>query len=1336
MSNQHAVTDAGRITKAKTLDPLNFKLHQHALIEASAGTGKTFTIAFLYVRLVLGHGQPQGSLLAEGLLPRDILVVTFTEAATKELIERIRANLSLAAEVFSPEPRIRQHQDITLLSQLKNSYPQSEHAPCRKKLLDALELMDDAAISTIHAWCNRMLSEHAFDSGSLFELSLESDKKPIIQMACEDYWRRHIYPLSLSQLDLLHKIVKSPNDLQQKISASLSSAGCFQAPAALFELSTEIENVQRYLQAQNFEVLIQEAHAAVQTLAANKLNPIKKALEDLSEWSAKSGASAYPSKISSLKGYEYLSKAGFTALIEGQHTIGLCDVIDKLVYLKAITKKDTIKSRRVEMLTHASVHIAQQVAKEQDLVAQLGFDELLVKLNQALASGDSGGDKADDNANENGENINRALAQTIVKQFPVALIDEFQDTDPVQFGIFEKVYFQASQGPQTSQTNEPNANQDTTTASLIMIGDPKQAIYSFRGGDIYTYLYASSKVEQQKYTLATNYRSTENMVNAVNHLFSRAENLPTKAFQFIKEKLGETDAQSLIPFNSVEANGLKDKLVLTNLGQEGLNFWQSSARIQADASSSSEEKEADSDADNKQQSAAQHRAVLAAGCAEQIAQILDASQKQRAYFEHSKSAEKRPILPSDIAILVNKKAEADEIKSALLAKNLNSVYLSTRGSVLSAPEAKDILLWLKACAEPMHVASLRNALATYTLGRSLQDIHKAISDESYLDELITQFQGYHSLWQHQGVLPMIRRLMLDYGVQSQLLEQLNGERVITDILHIGELLQQASAKIDGMTNLVSYYEALLSDENKEENEFMMPRLESDEDLIKVVTVHKSKGLQYPLVFLPFATQKADIMRGTQFLSIHDEHGETQVSFDVDKVKAQKLIELKKEEIRKLYVALTRAKYATWVGAADVKDWHESGLAYILGVTDKDANIGNALAQLAKDNTHCIDISDLPESSDICYTPPPQATLGPAKQAQVSIKQSWRAYSYSSIDYMSHGVLQASTPQTQSENNIDEKVFAQLSENQDDTNSSPDSRVQSLAQSHTETESASSEKAVIENTIHSFYRGAKPGTFLHDILEWAGKTGFAQVFAEPELLNEHVKAQCERAGWAEYADVIFHWLYDVVARPFPLAHAMQGNDGIGAALADLSLAIPEMEFWFSTEHARLADIDQAVISATFEGAPRPHAKPENMSGIFKGYIDLTFEYDGKYYVLDYKSNYLGETDDAYTSENIEAAILHHRYDLQFVIYLVALHRLLKHRILDYDYDTHVGGCVYYFLRGLNSETQGVFTTKPPRVLIEQVDALFKGQALSTNEVATRAITTQAIGESEHPEGEVR
>jgi exodeoxyribonuclease V beta subunit len=1299
----------------KTLEPLSFPLAKHALIEASAGTGKTFTIAFLYVRLVLGHGYAQSqdlsdnSILAQGLLPKQILVVTFTEAATKELVDRIRSNLSLAAEVFSDDPQIPESENVDLLEALKNTYPSEFHSSCRKKLLDALELMDEASISTIHAWCNRMLAEHAFDSGSLFQLSLETNQQSLKEQAAKDYWREYVYPLSGDELALAVKALGSPTALLSVIKDSLNRLHCFDKPHNRFAVLAQIDALLEDVRSQDWDALISDAEHFIaehsEPLKMHKghvVKPINTVLGMLREWS--NGTNRHPDKLGSSKGYEKLTTEGFKSVVNQRAPLlPICQQVDKLFTLQALET-----GAKFPLYEHAAHCISELIEKQQQSRGELGFDGLLIELHKALVNeAKAGSDR---------------LATTIARQFPVALIDEFQDTDQIQFGIFENIYFRKN---------------SQTPASLLMIGDPKQAIYSFRGGDIYTYLKAAEAVGEHKYTLSTNYRSTHSMVSAVNVLFERAEERTEQAFNFSYDEYKDS-AHNPIPFYPVKSQGLKTQFVIEGQPPKSLVMWQHFNENDKGKLTSP--------------TVDVWRNDMAQACASTIVDILQLSMAGKAYFSDRRpNTANQPVLPSDIAILVNEKKEAKAIKDALLAKNLNSVYLSTRGSVLDTQVAKDVLFWLKAIAEPTRISLIRNALGTQSINKSFTELQGLVEDESYIDAIVQQFNVYQQLWKSKDVLPMLRKFMLDFDIHNKVLESGDGERNITDLLHIGELLQQASMKLDGMENLISYYENAVNAEQKDEVEFNKPRLESDSDLIKVVTVHKSKGLQYPLVFLPFATKPAEIFKFQRFFAYHKD-GELQASFDPKEAKSILSEELAQEDIRKLYVGLTRAKYATWVGVANNSKWNESGLAYLLGTTSKDQHVNQALQELAQAYPDDIEVLPLPEATELSYTPAQKADLGEALHPSNKVQQLWNTFSYSSIQYASNdGAKDIQLPTFNDErSNIDPKTAEQLSEN----NELP-SKAVSAAISEGLTSEFADVEAISESeqalTLHSFYRGAKPGTFLHNILEWACKTGFGVVNSEPELLRQHVHKHINNAGWQEYEEVVYQWMHELIAQGFDLSGESnitshdneiergnelenKGNKNV-AALSDLALCVAEMEFWFSTHAADLLKIDALVQAHTLDAQARSSALPFSnfasstsrqasgsganlMSGIFKGFIDLSFEHQGKYYVLDYKSNYLGDSDDAYTQENMQASIIEHRYDLQFVIYLVALHRLLKQRLVNYDYDSDVGGCIYYFLRGYKSQSQGIFSVKPPLSLIEAVDDIFAGSENKHNEAIER------------------
>jgi exodeoxyribonuclease V beta subunit len=243
--------------------------------------------------------------------------------------------------------------------------------------------------------------------------------------------------------------------------------------------------------------------------------------------------------------------------------------------------------------------------------------------------------------------------------------------------------------------------------------------------------------------------------------------------------------------------------------------------------------------------------------------------------------------------------------------------------------------------------------------------------------------------------------------------------------------------------------------------------------------------------------------------------------------------------------------------------------------------------------------------------------------------------------------------------------------------------------------------------HAFPRGPEAGSFLHDLLEWAATQGFGSIAADPARLRDTVARRCRLRDWEAWIEPLTHWLLRILAQPLPLPCPPEAEPCSSRRLADLTTAVPELEFWLATQEVETTTIDRLVSAATLDGSPRPALQPARLHGMLKGFMDLVFEHQGRYYVADYKSNWLGPDASAYTLAALHGAILHARYELQYVLYLLALHRLLKSRLPDYDYDRHVGGALYLFLRGIDGPCQGLHWERPPRDLIETLDDLFSG-----------------------------
>ncbi len=1215
---------------------LRFPLRGSRLIEASAGTGKTFTISALYLRLVLGHGGDEAGLGRE-LLPPEILVVTFTDAATRELRDRIRARLVEAATAFrgelaNPDP---------VLQGLLDDYPQADWPACARRLDIAAQWMDQAAVSTIHSWCQRMLREHAFDSGSLFTQQLETDHSELLSEVVRDYWREQCYSLSGAALSWVRQTWREPDSLIGQVRAlfrdfievaeqplhELIAPALEQSAARLAELKQQID----------VDALEQLFDRAVEEGTVDRRKLQKKNygawLDQLRTW-VSDPSLVTPALTDSA--WNRLSDEGLAAAWKSgappEHS-----AIRAIVSLQA--ELDALPNPRQQALRHAAGWIRQRFEREKRRRAEMGFDDMLTRLDAAL----------------HGVNGDR-LADVIRRQFPVALIDEFQDTDPLQYRIFDRIY--------KVEANEQGYG-------LFLIGDPKQAIYAFRGADIFTYLAAKRATAGRHDNLDTNFRSSHAMVAAVNRVFSLAEQREDGRGAFLFADGGERP----LPFIEVAAKGRSEVWTVAQATPAALTAWHlpSDAPLAGGA----------------------YRAEMAARCASEMTRLLNLGQQNKAGFAHPERG-MQPVRPADMAVLVRDYQEADAIRSELAARGVRSVYLSDKDSIFATLEAMDTWRWLRACAEPDNDRLLRAALASTTLGLSWSVLDELNQDERIWERRVFQFRDYHHIWHRQGVLPMLRRLLHDFNLPARLLASSDGERRLTNLLHLAELLQTAARELDGEQALIRHLGELLSHPGENTADDQVLRLESDAALVKVVTIHKSKGLEYPLVFLPFICATRPV-KGDKPLRWHD--GETAKLVlepdeeDVRKADAERLA----EDLRLLYVALTRGQHACWLGLADIKQGngkdsllHRSAIGQLLTGGARLESSGQLEQYLQRwVQAGVIQVEPAPEATADIFTmlaAPPQQLQ--ALQPQRRAAEHWWIASYSAL-------------------RTDDALAAA-------TRSDDAAPENAAAQKVTDDE----RKAVFiplrsgeQPSIHRFPRGPHPGTFLHGLLELAGNEGFAAL-ADPAVCEQWLRPRCHRRGWGEWTGALSQWLSALLKTAWPLATA-----------APLSLAglqrtqyQPEMEFMFAANRVGTLALDQLVQAHVLPGTPRLALTSERLNGLFKGYIDLVCEHEGRYYVVDYKSNWLGQDDAAYTEAAMGEAIIDHRYDLQYVFYLLALHRQLKARLPGYDYDQHIGGAVYWFVRGSAAANAGIWHDRPPRELIESLDDIFAGRGMPAGQEA--------------------
>lgn len=1238
---QTETTRLGDPRAPQVLNPLALPLRGSQLIEASAGTGKTFTIAMLYVRAILGHGQTPEC--GRPLTPRDILVVTFTEAATKELRDRIRKRLAEAAEIFR-QPASEQgsgaHGEGPLQA-LRNDYPDSDSWPARARLLQlAAESMDEASVHTIHGWCNRMLNEHAFDSGGLFNQTLETDHGELLLQVIKDYWRSFVVPMDEGIANLWLDQFASPQALRTSLSDLLPLERQLPEPsgtpasllgARVEELRSTFAHVRTTIaaDAEDFLAVLTEASGRKDFNGNSlRLKNVAGWLESLKQWA---GGQDLAAPALTPAAWDRLSPDGIgQAWKKGTPPVDH-PLIESVVALRSVCREPLPVQA---MLFHACHWVADRLEREKQRRAEMGFDDLLERMDQALAGA-------------SGPRLSNAIRQ----QFPLVMIDEFQDTDPVQYRIFDSIY---------------HASENRPESGLLMIGDPKQAIYGFRGADIYTYLKARKDTADRQVTLPKNFRSATAMVEATNHLFGHGEQQAIKgAFLF---RQGDDNP---VPFHAVGAQGRQESLRIEGQLAPALTFW----------AQDSEDRKSDV------------MTNVAETCASEIVRLLNLGQNGQAGFA-DETGSWQPLNASDLAVLVNNGTEAALVRQALANRGVKSVYLSDRRSVLDTTEARDLIYWLEACAEPERDNLVRAALATTTLAVDWATLDQLRNNELAWETTLEHFRGFRQVWRQQGVLAMVRCVLNHFDVPARLLSQPEGERALTDVLHLAELLQQESQQVDGEQSLIRRFSEMVA-ATSHRSDAMQVRLESDAELVQVITVHKSKGLEYPLVFLPFATNCRPATGKRLPLIWHDDEGDQQLAFEArDDVLTRVDQERLGEDIRKLYVALTRARHGTWVGAPALKgEEARSALSYLVAQKSEEP-ISAGLRRMAEG---CRDIlvQPLPAPTEAIYQPPRAAELGSARERTAPGWDSWWIASYSAIRY-----------RVAATDDVIPEVPAE-------SETAGAERIREEAEPATRVSAPPvvQKPAPDSVQIHGFYRGAGPGTFLHSLLEWAAEEGFQRACENGPARRELIESRSRLRGWDAWTGPLDHWLVDFLQTRLSLPSQPDGSAS-EVSLAMLDQAVPEMEFWISSQGVSTGELDRLVRQHTMthwnrEQIPeRPAADDMMLRGMLKGFIDLVFEHEGRYYVADYKSNYLGPGDEDYSDMAMAGVVAEKRYDLQFALYLLALHRLLRTRLPDYDYDRHVGGAVYLFLRGNKAESRGVYCERPDRSLIDALDHLFR------------------------------
>jgi len=1227
------------------LRPLGVELDGTHLIEASAGTGKTYTITTLYLRLVI----------ESGLEVSQILVVTYTKAATAELRQRVRDRCSealgrLDALLHGRADAERKRDDLDEL--IERVVAEGDPELASSRLQRAVASFDEASIFTIHGFCQRVLQDNAFESGVPFESELVTDPRPLLREVAEDFWTRELYAAPPVLVRHLQERKLARREYSPELLASLASKAVthpdlrllpdrapvdLDAPAGAWDRA--------YARASDLWSEAQDAVLALLT-AGDRLKATSYKPETIrTKWVPQLSQlfeSGQPGHPSGLKFFANLTPSILTLRTKKGQTPPEHAFFDACESLRAADEAyvDSLEQAVLALLLDVASFARDELDRRKLEDGTQTFDDLLQRLGRALEG-----------------SAREALAERVRGQYRAALIDEFQDTDPLQYRIFRTIWHEGG-------------------LPLFLIGDPKQAIYAFRGADVFAYMDACEDAgDDRRHTLTTNWRSDPSLIAGVNAIFEGSGN------PFVFDR---------IPFDPARPSEEAQDLLEGDESAPVRLLFVSGAAWGSETTNDS-------------------RKAIDAAVAADVQRLTAGGTR----------IDGEAVEPGDVAILCRTNAQAKRMQEALRGLGIASVVQGDQ-SVFESVEAEELERVLRAVAEPSNLRALRAAITTSILGVSGSELHALEASDQGLDTWLERFQAWHDCWLAEGTIALLHRLFDDHEAQSRLLSHTDGERRLTNLLHLAELLQATALQAGvGPVGLVAWLGRMRADLEARQTagDAAQMRLESDARAVQLVTIHKSKGLEYPVVYCPGSWDGA-LMRDLEkkWVEFHDPEAGNALTLDIGSEGRDANLGLAEREklaetLRLLYVALTRAKRQLVLVWAVTKDSPESALGYLLhgpeslvadGAERPEALVGELrkafgaleedalradLERLAQASGGSVSVSDLvlgaAPGRDAEREPAPE--LEPRRFGR-RFAAEWRTSSFSGL-VAGAAPHRAGAPAPPSAEGYDYDV--------------------PLPRESPPLEELSEGRQV---RLHDFPAGTGPGIMIHDVYE---HLDFST--ADEATIAEDVRRSAERHGIdPRFLD--------------PLCRAIreQLDTPLGGAAGSLPLSeiarnrrLDELEFIFPVSlegRPRLTPARLARVFREHASDPRVLSYAERLAGLsfrpleghLRGFIDLVFEHDGRFYVVDYKSNRLGAAVEAYAPAQLDEPMAAHDYLLQYHVYAVALHRHLARHLPGYDYDAHMGGVYYLFLRGMAPDHppgSGIYHDRPPRALVEALSELF-------------------------------
>ncbi|WP_348769382.1 exodeoxyribonuclease V subunit beta [Buchnera aphidicola] len=1146
----------------KKLNIFDISLNGMNLIEASAGTGKTTSIVLMYLRLLLGIRNKKNT---RPLLIQEILIVTFTNFAKNEICKRIKKNIEQLYLYFITK-NTNNFILIPFLKKIKNLEESIYFLERAKKNINHM------AVYTIHEFSKNTLKVNFL---KINEKIIDNENLLFLQ-AVEDFWRSYFYKVPKDIINIILKDYKNPESLASDLKPIFNFSKVYfkkkftknQNIINCHEENIKIINhfKQKWLK---YHLIMS---SIMMTLKLNKKiyneHNISRWIQNITKW-AQSKTIDYHIPI--ILKY-FLHKKIIQNKKNDQplfHTFfeDIEEIIKQKFSLKNIILFEAIKT------------VVKFLKKEKQKRSLLGFNDLLSILLKYIKK-------------------DKKLRKSIIKKYPITFIDEFQDTDFQQYQIFDILY----------NTRKKNT-------ALFLVGDPKQSIYSFRGADIFSYLYAKSKIKKYYY-LDINWRSSIDMCQAVNDLFFRNKN------PFFLKDISFSKVSSALQNKNIQFK-IRGKI------QKPISFF-----------FKKEEKIHIKD----------YQEWISKQCANEICYWLLCAKKNEAILINQN--QEKILKESDIVILVRNKNEAKIIQNSLDKVNIKSIYSSSNKNIFQTNDAYELLIILQTILQPTNITLLKQSIFTHIFYKILLEGNKQKKiEKSYF--ITKKLYKYREMWKNIGIFYTVKAIIIDYQKYSNNTNKYEYYQKNINFLHIAELLEKQSEYFSQDSSLIRWFQKkILDKKNILENEHV--RYFKQSKTIKIITIHKAKGLEYPIVWIPFA---GTYQKSKSYL-YHDQK-KLKIFFDLDQSQETEKIsdeERLSEDLRFLYVAITRSIYHCSFGMGDIinkknqkkNNNHKSALGYIIqrGNYMNYTNLISEINLLHKKSYMTIKYDTI--NVQFSYSREDIYLLSPPISLIKKTKNCFQITSFTKFKK--------------------ENSSINTNYNNCDINYSFNSK---------------------KITLANFPRGKNIGIFIHYILN---KIDFSKKLNIDFFLKVLKKYEFSE----KWAPILMSWIDSIINIRFK-------NINFSLSMLKKNQYVKEMKFFLPIQKT-LNSTNFNNIIQSFDPISSLTSKISfnSTKGILKGSIDLVFFWEKKYYIIDYKSNYLGDNNNSYSFEKIKNEIIKNRYDIQYQIYTIALHQYLKKKIKKYTYKNHFGGIFYMFLRGIEKEkNNSIFYIVPEYSLVEKL-----------------------------------